>query len=89
MASSLQKLVQASKQNVENVIQLRKEFAEKAAQVVDKAGKKKAFRQKTLISSNARFSGLSKNGRVSAGQSFFILSTAFKHNGFDLTGYRR
>ena len=48
MASSLQKLVQASKQNVENVIQLRKEFAEKAAQVVDKAGKKKGISAENL-----------------------------------------
>ena len=48
MASSLQKLVQASKQNVENVIQLRREFAEKAAQVVDKAGKKKGISAENL-----------------------------------------
>ena len=48
MASSLQKLVQASKQNVENVIQLRKEFAEKAAQAVEKAGKKKGISAENL-----------------------------------------
>lgn len=48
MASSLQKLVQASKQNVENVIQLRKEFAEKAAQAVEKAGKKKGISTENL-----------------------------------------
>ena len=48
MASSLQKLVQASKQNVENVIQLRREFAEKAAQAVEKAGKKKGISTENL-----------------------------------------
>ncbi len=48
MASSLQKLVQASKQNVESVIQLRKEFAQKAAQAVEKAGKKKGISAENL-----------------------------------------
>ena len=66
-----------------------KNLPRKPRRLLIRPARKKAFRQKTLISSNARFSGLSKNGRVSAGQSFFILSTAFKHNGFDLTSYRR
>lgn len=48
MASSLQKLVQASKQNIDNVLQLRRDFAEKAAAAVDKAGKKKGMSEENL-----------------------------------------
>ncbi len=48
MASSLQKLVQASKQNIDNVLQIRREFAEKAAAALDKAGKKKGISEENL-----------------------------------------
>lgn len=48
MASSLQKLVQASKQNIDNVLQIRREFAEKAVVALDKAGKKKGISEENL-----------------------------------------
>lgn len=48
LSSALQKLVQASKQNIDNVLQIRREFAEKAVAAVEKAGKKKGISTESL-----------------------------------------
>ena len=48
MSSSLQKLVQASKQDLERELQIKKEITDKAVKAVDKAGKSKGISAENL-----------------------------------------
>lgn len=60
MASSLQKLVQASKQDLERELQIRKEISEKATKAIDKVGKKQGLSQESLDFIKAEIFGVAK-----------------------------
>lgn len=58
-ATALQKLTQASKQDVEREVQIRKEIINKASKAVDKAGKKEGLSSEVIEKIKNEFLGIS------------------------------
>lgn len=58
LATSLQKLAQASKQDLERELQIRKEITDKAAQTIEKVGKKQGISADTIEKMKKEFFGV-------------------------------